>query len=154
MIDGEPWFVAKDVCRALSVAIRGDGSVNTNAALSKLETDEKANLPYREAKQIGLQLDASRAYGVSIVSESGLYRLIMRSDKPEARAFQDWGTRDVLPAIRKDGGIPQNPIDGKRMKVGELSGATLNGHGLAHRVASSPSIRGSPDLEEPPSSHP
>lgn len=39
-----------------------------------------------------------------IVSESGLYKLIMRSDKPEAKAFQDWVTRDVLPAIRKDGG--------------------------------------------------
>ncbi len=38
------------------------------------------------------------------VSESGLYKLIMRSDKPAARAFQDWVTRDVLPAIRKDGG--------------------------------------------------
>ena len=36
------------------------------------------------------------------VSESGLYRLVLRSDKPAARTFQDWVTRDVLPAIRKD----------------------------------------------------
>lgn len=38
-----------------------------------------------------------------VVSESGLYKLTMRSDKPGARRFQDWVTRDVLPAIRKDG---------------------------------------------------
>ncbi|WP_452030449.1 BRO-N domain-containing protein [Azospirillum palustre] len=40
----------------------------------------------------------------TLISESGLYKLVMRSDKPEARKFQDWVTRDVLPAIRKDGG--------------------------------------------------
>jgi prophage antirepressor-like protein len=39
-----------------------------------------------------------------VISESGLYKLVMRSNKPEARKFQDWVTRDVLPAIRKDGG--------------------------------------------------
>lgn len=38
-----------------------------------------------------------------LISESGLYKLIMRSDKPQARDFQDWVTRVVLPAIRKDG---------------------------------------------------
>lgn len=43
------------------------------------------------------------APSITVVSESGLYKLIMRSDKPEARRFQDWVTRDVLPAIRKDG---------------------------------------------------
>jgi prophage antirepressor-like protein len=39
----------------------------------------------------------------NLVSESGLYKLMMRSDKPNAKPFQDWITRDVLPAIRKDG---------------------------------------------------
>lgn len=102
-IDGNPWFVASDVCRVLSIHIRADGSVNTSNALSKLPTDEKQNLPYKDAHRMGLQLIASRAYGVSIISESGLYRLTMRSDKPEARQFQDWVTREVLPAIRKDG---------------------------------------------------
>ncbi|WP_425292724.1 BRO-N domain-containing protein [Agrobacterium tumefaciens] len=43
-----------------------------------------------------------------MISESGLYKLIMRSDKPEARKFQDWVTRDVLPAIRKTGGYLLN----------------------------------------------
>ncbi|WP_418314504.1 Bro-N domain-containing protein [Roseomonas gilardii] len=44
-----------------------------------------------------------KGQGLALISESGLYKLIMRSDKPQARAFQDWVTRDVLPAIRKDG---------------------------------------------------
>jgi prophage antirepressor-like protein len=38
-----------------------------------------------------------------LISESGLYKLVLRSDKPEAKAFQDWVTRTVLPAVRKDG---------------------------------------------------
>lgn len=41
---------------------------------------------------------------LSLISESGFYKLIMRSDKPDARKFQDWVTREVLPSIRKDGG--------------------------------------------------
>jgi len=44
-----------------------------------------------------------RGSAPTLFSESGLYRLVMRSDKPEARTFQDWVTRDVLPAIRKEG---------------------------------------------------
>jgi len=101
--EGNPWFVAQDICHTLSVYIRPNGSVNTTAAMDKLAADEKEVLPYQEAKRIGLQQSASRAHGLAIISEAGLYRLIMRSDKPEARAFQDWVTRDVLPAIRKDG---------------------------------------------------
>lgn len=50
----------------------------------------------------------SRAPSYTVISESGLYQLIMRSDKPEARKFQDWVTRDVLPAIRKTGGYLLN----------------------------------------------
>jgi prophage antirepressor-like protein len=45
----------------------------------------------------------SRAPSLTLISESGLYKLVLRSNKPEARQFQDWVTRDVLPAIRKDG---------------------------------------------------
>jgi prophage antirepressor-like protein len=47
--------------------------------------------------------DGSCAVQLSVVSESGLYKLVMRSDKPQARPFQDWVTREVLPAIRKHG---------------------------------------------------
>lgn len=55
---------------------------------------------------------------VMLISESGLYKLIMRSDKPEAKAFQDWVTRDVLPAIRKDGGYVKGE---EKVASGELS---------------------------------
>ncbi|WP_394034893.1 BRO-N domain-containing protein [Xanthobacter albus] len=72
------------MCRALGVYLRADGGVNTTAALTKLGSDERMNLPYVEAKRIGLQAAASRVWGVSLISESGLYKLIMRSDKPEA----------------------------------------------------------------------
>lgn len=50
-----------------------------------------------------VKLPGIRGTGLAAVPESGLYKLIMRSDKPEARQFQDWVTREVLPAIRKDG---------------------------------------------------
>ena len=53
-----------------------------------------------------------------MVNESGLYKLVMRSDKPEAKAFQDWVTRDVLPAIRKDGMYVK---DEEKVLTGELS---------------------------------
>ncbi len=45
-----------------------------------------------------------KGHGLALISEAGLYKLVMRSDKPEAKEFQNWVTRVVLPAIRKDGG--------------------------------------------------
>lgn len=115
LIEGNPWFVAADVCLTLDMYIRSDGGVNTAAALAKLSEDERTNLSYVEAKRIGLQKSASRGWGISLVSESGLYKLVMRS--PDAR--RPWTnrrparfirpgvaglvTRVVLPAIRKDG---------------------------------------------------
>ena len=116
-LDGQPWFVAQDVCRCLDICIRPDGRVNTSNALKKLAEDEKNNLPYLEAYRIGLNHSASRPYGLSLISESGLYKLIMRSDKAEARVFQDWVTRDVLPAIRKDGMYIQGE---EKVVTGEL----------------------------------
>ncbi|AEK54398.1 hypothetical protein B969_01365 [Brucella suis F5/05-4] len=67
-------FVAADVCRCLGIHIRSDGRINTNRALSKLTASEKQNLPYKEAHLRGLKEVAARAYGVSLVSESGLYK--------------------------------------------------------------------------------
>jgi len=100
-IDGEPGFVAADVCYALGVYIRANGTSNTGSALQKLGADEKKRLAPAEANRIGF--NGAKGWGVSLISESGLYKLIMRSDKPQARKFQDWVTREVLPAIRKDG---------------------------------------------------
>lgn len=89
-IDGEPWFVAKDVCDALGLS-------NTTEALRNLDEDEKGNISNYELAQNG-------GRSPLIVSEPGLYKLIMRSRKPEAKAFQRWVTHEVLPAIRSHGG--------------------------------------------------
>lgn len=89
MVHGEPWFVAKDVCDAL-------GLVLVTRSLSKIPDNQKGVHPLKTRG--GTQQ-------VSIISEAGLYRLVMRSDKPEAEPFIVWVTEEVLPTIRKTGGI-------------------------------------------------
>ncbi|EKN00807.1 antirepressor [Acidocella sp. MX-AZ02] len=86
--------MAADVCRALGIYLKSTGAVNINAALMKLGDDEKGT------NRIGTP---GGAQAMAVISESGLYKLVMRSDKPEARQFQDWVTREVLPAIRPSG---------------------------------------------------
>lgn len=88
-IEGNPWFVAMDVSSALGFTY------------DNLKYHAKQTLGSAEKRVV--KLPGFRGNGGMVVSESGLYKLIMRSDKPEARRFQDWVTRDVLPAIRKDG---------------------------------------------------
>ncbi len=87
-VSDEPWFVAKDVCNVLGIRtnhLREDGR--------GLDDDEVASLPNWEGK----------GSAPLIISEPGLYKLIMRSRKPEAKAFQRWVTHEVLPALRRDG---------------------------------------------------
>jgi prophage antirepressor-like protein len=87
-LNGDPWFVAKDVCEVL-------GFDNPRQALSThLDDDEKGvqNLDTPGGRQ-----------QVNIISESGLYTLIVRSNKPQAKPFRKWVTAEVLPAIRKTG---------------------------------------------------
>lgn len=90
-LDGQPWFVGSDVLKVLYGVADGWGH-----AYGPLSPDE-----VQSVKPIHFNL--GRGAQRKLISESGLYKLIMRSDKPEARAFQDWVTRVVLPAIRKDG---------------------------------------------------
>ena len=83
---GEPWFVAKDVCDALGI--------DTSHVTRSLDEDEVSNLPnWQNGGKAPL-----------IITEAGLYSLILRSRKPEAKAFKRWVTHEVLPAIRRDGG--------------------------------------------------
>lgn len=96
MIEGEPWFVAADVCRVIYGSADGMGN-----HYRKLADDQR-----RSVKR--LHLGMSPGKDACLISESGLYKLIMRSDKPEAATFQDWVTREVLPAIRKTGGYLLN----------------------------------------------
>ena len=90
LIEKEPWFVAKDVCDVL-------GLKNSRLATATLDADEKGVCKtYTLSGKGGLQ-------NTTIVSESGLYALILRSNKKEARTFRKWVTKDVLPSIRKKG---------------------------------------------------
>ena len=84
-LNGEPWFVAVDVCSVLDLS-------NPTIAVSRLDEDERAKF------NLGRQGDAT------IVNEPGLYTLVLGSRKPEAKAFKRWITHEVIPAIRKYGG--------------------------------------------------
>ena len=84
--DGEAWFVAVDVCRALEI---------DPTATRKLDDDEKNTLRLTQG--------TSGNPNVTIINEPGLYTLILRSRKPEAKAFRRWVTHEVLPSIRRHG---------------------------------------------------
>lgn len=100
-LDGEPWFVAKDICDVLQIK-------NVSDALKYLDDEEKQLLPYETIIAISKDLDTKRLLAVS---ESGMYMLVIRSRKPEAKAFRKWVTSEVLPSIRKTGKyeLPQQP---------------------------------------------
>lgn len=85
--DGEPWFVAVDICGALDIA-------NSRDALTRIDEDEKG---------VALTDTLGGAQEVAVVNEPGLYSLVLGSRKSEARAFKRWITHDVIPAIRKTG---------------------------------------------------
>lgn len=86
--NGDPWFVLTEVCKKLGIANAAD-------AASRLDDDEKAS--------IRLEDTLGRSRMVTIINEPGLYSTILRSTKPEAKAFKKWVTTEVLPQIRKTG---------------------------------------------------
>lgn len=88
LVDGEPRFVAADVCAVL-------GHSNPTVAVGRLDEDERAKF------NLGRQGEAT------VVNESGLYSLILGSRKPEAKAFKKWVTAEVLPSIRRTGSYGQ-----------------------------------------------
>ena len=91
--DGEPWFVAADVCRALDIS-------DTWNALQRLDDDEKGTCSISTP---GGKQD------MNIINEPGLYSLVLGSRKPEAKAFKRWITHEVIPSIRRTGtySLPQ-----------------------------------------------
>lgn len=114
-IDGEPWFVGKDIAEALGY---GDGNKKskalTNAISDHVDGDDKKLMPYEFFKgyQNGDLKDISH-YGATIINESGMYALIFGSKLPSAKKFKHWVTSEVLPAIRKTGHYavtPTNPL--------------------------------------------
>jgi prophage antirepressor-like protein len=94
MYNGEPWFIAKDVCDILDIA-------DPSMALSRLEEDEKGTTT------VGT---TSGPREMLVVSKSGVYSLIFTSRKPEAKRFRKWVTSEVLPEIRKTGGYRRPEI--------------------------------------------
>lgn len=91
--DGEPWFVLAEVCRKLGLA-------NPSDVASRLDDDERMTLDISEGHS-GIRGGARR---LNIINESGLYSVVLRSTKPEAKKFRKWVTSEVLPAIRRTGG--------------------------------------------------
>ena len=83
-----PLFVAKDVCDVLGIA-------NSRDAINELDQDERDD--------VGITDTIGRQQQMSVVTESGLYALVFKSRKPEAKAFRKWVTGEVLPSIRKTG---------------------------------------------------
>lgn len=99
--DGNPWFGAKDVCRILKLG-------NPRSSLALLDADEKG---VHKMDTLGGEQE------MTVVSEAGLYSLILRSRKPEAKAFKRWITHEVLPSIRKTGGYIAPNLSTKDMEA-------------------------------------
>lgn len=85
---GEPWFIAKDVCYVLGIA-------DSTTATRDLDPDELSSI---------VCVSGGQHRKMTTVSESGLYALVFKSRKPEAKKFRKWITSEVIPAIRKTGG--------------------------------------------------
>lgn len=105
VIDGQPWFVAKDVCECLDIG-------NPTQAVMRLDADEKSTLSLNEGGP-----------DRNVINEYGIYNLVLSSRKPEAKQFKRWITHDVIPSIRKNGEYSSNAI--KQMSDGELIARAL-----------------------------
>ena len=87
-VDGQPYFILVDLCRVLELG-------NASKVASRLDEDERITLTLSEGNRGNPVVNA--------VNESGLYAVILRSDKPVAREFRKWVTNEILPSIRKTG---------------------------------------------------
>ncbi|QZN96449.1 BRO-N domain-containing protein [Symbiopectobacterium purcellii] len=92
LIEGEPWFCLKDVCDILAVTVASPSRFQMD-----MEGVTKNVIPTEGGKQ-----------HLTFVNEPNLYRVIFRSNKPEAKQFQDWVFNEVLPTIRKTGSYERN----------------------------------------------
>ena len=98
---GEPWFVAKDVCDILALG-------NPRSSIALLDEDERG---------VDIIYTPGGNQEMTIVSEAGLYSLILRSRKPEAKAFKRWVTHEVLPSIRKTGAYLSPGMSNEQVKA-------------------------------------
>lgn len=108
------WWVLRDVCRVLGLA-------EPHRVASRLDDDEKGRT---------LMTTPGGTQEVTIINEPGLYAVILRSDKPEAKDFKRWVTHDVLPSIRRTGayGVPPERL----AQLNELQARLEEWRGLAN----------------------
>ncbi len=90
--DGEPWFVLADICKILEIS-------NSRMVAGRLDAEELMSVKLTSGGQ---------RREMTAVSESGLYAVILRSDKPQAKPFRKWVTTEILPTIRRTGGYVAN----------------------------------------------
>lgn len=107
-VDGDPWFAAADVCKVLDIA-------NPRDAVRTLDDDEVADHGVGSTDTLVLK----------VISEAGLYSLILRSRKPEAKAFKRWVTHDVLPTLRRTGQYEVAPVELNEIEVARRYVAAL-----------------------------
>lgn len=88
-LDGEPWFVLADLCRVLDLSA-------PHMVAKRVSDDARSQASVIDAM--------GRAQRATVVSEAGMYEVVIRSDKPEAAAFRRWVTSEVLPSVRRHGG--------------------------------------------------
>lgn len=86
--DGDLWWVLSDVCKVLELS-------SPHKVADRLEADERNQIPVIDS--------LGRSQNTTVINESGLYAVILRSDKPQAKPFRRWVTSEVLPSIRKHG---------------------------------------------------
>ena len=129
VIDQEPWFVAADACRMLSLR-------DTTSAMKMVEADDKQSLRRSDTPHLFDGM-APQVQMMTVVSESGLYSLIFLSDKAEAKDFRRWVTKDVLPAIRKTGSYskyPAHPVASSLPSKRELAQWVIEAEDRAERA--------------------
>ncbi len=100
-LNGEVWFVAKDVCDILELK-------NVSQAIQELDDDEKSSLCFSEGTS-----PKGGNPNMNIVSEPGLYALIFKSKKPEAKTFARWVRHELLPQVMHTGSYSRIPVDAR-----------------------------------------
>ena len=123
---GKPWFVAADVCRVLDIA-------NSRDAVAMLDEDEKG---------VGITDTLGGRQNLTLISESGLYALIFKSRKENAKTFRKWVTSEVLPQIRKTGSYESQPAAAQPQLCHTTTlPAFLESHPTAHALPLRDQIR-------------
>ncbi len=129
-INGEPWFVGKDIAAAL-------GYINTKDALAThVESDDKQII--QRSGNTTLEIPNR---GLTIINESGLYSLIMSSKLPGARKFKHWITSEVLPTLRKTGTYSMRDIPSADPSNWHKAAAAANAADRALRIQDQPALK-------------